>query len=177
MNSILFQYHKTPYGELKLASYEDKLCMCDWRYRKMREQIDKRVGEQLKAAFVEGNSAVIEAAQQQLQEYFTKKREDFDIPLLLAGSEFQQSVWEELLKIPYGQTETYLGLSGRLGDVKAIRAVAAANGANALSIIVPCHRIVGSDGKMTGYAGGTNTKRKLLELEGARQKELLLFED
>lgn len=177
MNAIIFQYHKTPFGEIKIASFGERLCMADWRYRKMREQIDGRVSQKLNAEFKEGSCGVIEETGKQLQEYFARKRRDFDIPLLLAGSDFQQKVWNELLKIPYGETETYLGLAERLGDTKAIRAAAAANGANAISIIVPCHRIVGSTGKLIGYAGGMNTKRKLLELEGARQKELLLFEE
>ena len=177
MSNIVFQYFKTLYGDLKIASFNGDLCMCDWRYRKMREVVDQRVCNTLNAVFKEGRSDIIEETKKQLQEYFAGERRDFDIPLLLAGSDFQKKVWETLLKIPYGKTETYLGLSERLGDTKAIRAVASANGANAISIIVPCHRIIGSDNKLVGYAGGTVTKRKLLELEGARQKELLLFED
>lgn len=176
MNNISYQYFKTSFGELKIASYEGHLCMCDWRYRKMREQIDQRISQQLGSEFKEGTSDVIEETKKQLEEYFSRSRRDFDIPLQFAGSDFQHRVWEELLKIPYGQTETYLGLSSRLGDIKAIRAVAGANGANAISIIVPCHRIIGSDGKLVGYAGGTTTKRKLLELENEKRKELLLFE-
>ena len=175
MAEIIFEYFQTPYGEMKLASFGDKLCMADWRYRKMREKIDRRLESGLDAEFTEGNSEIIDETKRQLNEYFQGKRKEFDIPLLFAGSDFQKKVWEELLKIPYGKTETYLGLSGRLGDTKAIRAVAAANGANAISIIVPCHRIVGSNGEMTGYAGGKNVKRKLLELEGNRKAELLLF--
>lgn len=177
MNYIFYQYYKTPFGELKIASSGSSLCMCDWRYRKMREQIDQRITKKSGNEFKEGNSDVIEETKRQLQEYFARERRDFDIPLLLGGSPFQQRVWEELLKIPYGQTETYLGLSLRLGDPKAIRAVAGANGANAISIIVPCHRIVGSNGEMVGYAGGMTAKRKLLELENEARKEMLLFED
>lgn len=89
------------------------------------------------------------------------------MPLLFCGSEFQQRVWEELQRIPYGKTISYLKLSRLLGDEKAIRAVATANGANAISILIPCHRVIGSKGELTGYAGGLNAKRRLLELEGA----------
>ncbi len=177
MNIILFQYFKTPFGELKIASYDGRLCMCDWRYRKMREQIDQRINQKLGTEFKERTSDIIEETKRQLNEYFARKRRDFDIPLQFVGSDFQQRVWKELLNIPYGQTETYLGLSSRLGDIKAIRAVATANGANALSIIVPCHRIIGSDGKLIGYAGGLITKHKLLELENEQRKELLLFDE
>ena len=83
----------------------------------------------------------------------------------MVGTEFQKSVWEELLKIPYGQTASYLELSRAIGNEKAVRAVANANGANAIGIIIPCHRIIGSDGSLTGYAGGLDVKRKLLEIE------------
>ena len=88
------------------------------------------------------------------------------MPLLLAGTRFQISVWEELQNIPYGTTCSYISLSRKLKNEKAIRAVASANGANAISIIVPCHRIIGADGSMTGYAGGIKAKKKLLEHEG-----------
>jgi len=92
---------------------------------------------------------------------------------LFVGSDFQKTVWEKLLTIPYGKTTSYLELSRMLGDEKAIRAVATANGANAISIIVPCHRVIGSDGSLTGYAGGLNAKQKLLQLEGMNFGEQL----
>jgi methylated-DNA-[protein]-cysteine S-methyltransferase len=101
----------------------------------------------------------------QLDEYFNLKREVFDLELDLQGTGFQKRVWAELLKIPFGKTISYKELSVRLGDVKAIRAVAAANGANPVSIIVPCHRVIGSDGSLTGYAGGLWRKRWLLDFE------------
>jgi methylated-DNA-[protein]-cysteine S-methyltransferase len=101
----------------------------------------------------------------QLDEYFNNKREAFDLKLDLKGTDFQKKVWEELLKIPFGKTISYKDLSLKLGNVKAIRAVAAANGANPVSIIVPCHRVIGSDGSLTGYAGGLWRKRWLLDLE------------
>ncbi len=103
----------------------------------------------------------------QLEEYFAQKRTSFDVPLLLCGSDFQKRVWQELLQVPYGTTISYLELSRKLGDEKAIRAVASANGANAISILVPCHRIIGSNGELTGYAGGLRAKKSLLQLEGA----------
>jgi len=142
----------------------------------MRESIDKRIKTALNADFSEESSAVVEKTKIQLTEYFNDKRKEFDIPLLFVGSEFQKSVWHKLLQIPHGNTETYLGLSKKLGNEKAIRAVASANGANAISIIVPCHRIIGSDGKLVGYAGGLVVKKKLLLLENALDKsQLSLF--
>jgi len=100
----------------------------------------------------------------------------FTIPLLLIGTEFQKKVWNELLQIPYGTTLSYLKLSQKIGDSKAVRAVANANGSNAISIIIPCHRIIGSNGKMIGYAGGIPIKEKLLALEmNAQNEQLNLF--
>jgi len=165
MNKIVINFFKTPVGELILGAFHEKLCLCDWRYRKMRPSIDKRIQIGLDASFEEGETAIMETAKHQLNEYFSADRMDFDVPLLMVGSPFQKTVWIELLKIPYGKTESYLGLSRKIGNEKAIRSVAAANGANAISILVPCHRIIGSDGKLTGYGGGLHTKRKLLQLE------------
>lgn len=166
-NNILISNFKTPYGELIIGDYQNQLCICDWRYRKMRNQIDKRIQEGLKAEYLEGTSEVIEDCKKQLNEYFKRERQVFDLPLLLVGTDFQKRVWEKLIEIPFGNTNSYLGLSKDLGDEKAIRAVATANGANAISIIIPCHRIIGSNGKLIGYAGGLPAKQKLLELEEA----------
>lgn len=158
-------YFKTAYGELILGSMDQNLCLCDWRYRKMRGAVDSRIQTCLNAVYQEGESEITDRAKAQLQQYFDGGRKGFDLPLLLAGSDFQKKVWNELLRIPFGKTESYAFLSRQIGDPNAIRAVASANGANALSIIVPCHRILGSDGSLTGYAGGLETKKKLLRLE------------
>lgn len=101
----------------------------------------------------------------QLDEYFAKERKEFDLPLMFVGTGFQKSVWNALLSIPYGKTESYGALAARLGRPTAVRAVAGANGANAISIIVPCHRVIGSDHSLTGYGGGIEAKKYLLELE------------
>lgn len=164
---ILIQNLTTPVGELTLGAYRGELCLADWRYRSMREKIDARIKAELQADFAEGSDPLLENTARQLDEYFEGTRKSFDLPLRLCGSEFQKKVWGQLQKVPFGETETYLGLSREMGDEKAIRAVASANGANAISIIVPCHRVVGSDGSLTGYAGGISAKRKLLQHEGA----------
>ena len=109
----------------------------------------------------------------QLQEYFEGKRTDFSFKINPSGTDFQQKVWQELLNIPYGKTCSYLDLSKKIGDVKAIRAVASANGKNPLWIVVPCHRIIGSDGSLTGYAGGLWRKKWLLEHENPVKQESL----
>lgn len=107
----------------------------------------------------------LKSAVKQLQEYFDLKRTTFDLKLQLNGTDFQQKVWNELQKIPFGKSISYLELSKKLGDAKAIRAVANANGKNPLSIVIPCHRVIGSDGSLTGYSGGLHRKKWLLEFE------------
>lgn len=163
---IKIQYYHSPCGELILGSYDHHLCLCDWRYRKARLAIDARLQKGLKAQYKEEKSPVTDKAISQLNEYFDKKRTSFDLPLLFVGSDFQKKVWETLLQIPYGKLETYKGLSNRLYNPKAVRAVAAANGANSISLIVPCHRVIGSNKQLVGYAGGIQAKTKLLQLEG-----------
>ena len=116
---------------------------------------------------------VLEEAISQLNGYFDGKRTDFTFKLNPSGTEFQQKVWKGLLEIPFGKTMSYLELSKKLGDVKAIRAVASANGKNPLWIVVPCHRVIGTDGSLTGYAGGLWRKKWLLEHENpSKQQEL-----
>ena len=165
MNIINIQIHKSPVGELLLGSYNGKLCLLDFKYRRMRTTIDNRLQVGLNAEYVEKSSAVIEQTIIQLKEYFDGERKNFDIPLLTIGTDFQKSVWQGLLKIPYGTTASYLELSKNIGNEKAVRAVASANGANAIGILIPCHRIIGSNGDLVGYAGGLPAKKKLLELE------------
>jgi methylated-DNA-[protein]-cysteine S-methyltransferase len=109
----------------------------------------------------------------QLNEYFEGKRNDFDFEINPKGTEFQQKVWKELLTIPFGKTMSYLDLSKKLGDVKAIRAVASANGKNPLWIVIPCHRVIGTNGSLTGYAGGLWRKKWLLEHESPSQQQTL----
>ena len=115
----------------------------------------------------------LEECVRQLKEYFEGERTYFDLKINPEGTEFQQKVWDALQKIPYGQTRSYLELSQLLGDAKAIRAVANANGKNPLWIVVPCHRVIGSDGSLTGYAGGLHRKQWLLEHESPYKQQRL----
>jgi methylated-DNA-[protein]-cysteine S-methyltransferase len=165
MNQINIQYYKTNYGEFILGSYDGKLCMVDFRYRKMRKTVDNRIKNALNAEFIEQDDEILQKTRVQLDEYFNMKRREFDIPIQMVGTDFQKSVWEALLKVPYGTTSTYLQLAKKIGNEKAVRAVANANGANAIGIIIPCHRIIGTNGELTGYAGGLPLKKRLLELE------------
>ncbi len=171
-NTISIRYYQSPVGELILGDYQNQLCLCDWHYRKMRSEVDNRILKGLQAEFIEEQTPLLTETQKQLDAYFDKKSTAFDLPLLLVGTAFQQTVWKALQQIDYGKTQTYLGLSKQLNNPKAIRAVASANGANAISIIIPCHRIIGSNQELVGYAGGLSAKKKLLALEQGSQLEL-----
>lgn len=184
MTPIFTMRYASPCGEMLLASRAGRLCLCDWAkrgessapLRRLRSafrtecvdvaEASRQSGEGTVAG-EEASRAVLTSALQQLDEYFDGRRKAFDIPLLHVGTAFQQRVWEALPAVPYGTTVSYGDLSARLGRREAVRAVAGAVGANAISIFVPCHRIVGADGTLTGYAGGIEVKRFLLALEGA----------
>ena len=166
-NIVKTKRYESPCGTLLLGSFNDKLCLCDWQVEKHRDHVDKRLKRVLQADFEDSSSAVIEKAIVLLYEFFAGKRKKFDLPLLFVGTNFQKKVWNELLKIPYGKTVSYGEMASRIGMPRAVRAVANANGANAISIFVPCHRVIGSDGSLTGYGGGLAAKKKLLDLETA----------
>ena len=116
---------------------------------------------------VSPNDAKVLNVFKQLKEYFSRERKEFNLPLEILGTDFQKKVWDELKKIPYGETISYGELAARIGDKNKMRAVAAANGANPLPIVIPCHRVIGADGSLTGYGGGLDVKQKLLEMEGS----------
>ncbi len=165
-NVIKTKRYESPCGVLLLGSFGDKLCLCDWQVEKHRSHVDKRLKRILRAEFEEATSEVSDQAVLQLDEFFAGKRREFDVPLLFAGTDFQKTVWNELLKIPFGKTISYGEMAQRIGLPKAVRAVANANGANSMSIFAPCHRVIGSDRSLTGYGGGLAAKQMLLELEG-----------
>jgi methylated-DNA-[protein]-cysteine S-methyltransferase len=121
----------------------------------------------------EGDDPVLTECARQLGEYFEGKRREFDLPLAAAGSDFQKSVWREIARIPFGETISYAELARRAGAAGSARAAGAATGHNPLSVVVPCHRVVGSDGSLTGYAGGLERKTRLLEIEGALTGSLI----
>ena len=124
---------------------------------------------------VQQTHPILSEAINQLQQYFNSERKEFDLPLKQSGTEFQQRVWSELTKIPFSKTMSYLNLSKKVGDVKAIRAVGTTNGKNKIAIVVPCHRVIGENGKLTGYAGGLWRKEWLLDFESPN-KQVALFQ-
>ena len=169
-NTVFIQEYKSPWGILLLGVYKQQLVLCDWKYRKQRNRIDARIKNGLQATYTYQSSQLHQRVIQELEQYGQGLTKEFNIPLLPVGTEFQKKVWEELVKIAFGKTVSYLDLSKKLGDEKAIRAVATANAANALSIFIPCHRVVASNGDLQGYAGGLQVKKKLLELESSQMQ-------
>ena len=164
-NLILTELYSSPCGDLVLGSFGEALCLCNWVEEKHPLRVNYRLRILLDAEMRVGGSDITREAARQLDEYFQGRRRVFDIPLRFAGTAFQEIVWRGLLEIPYGHTVSYGELAERLGMPKAVRAVANANGANAISIFAPCHRVVGSDGSLTGYGGGIEAKKFLLDLE------------
>jgi methylated-DNA-[protein]-cysteine S-methyltransferase len=153
---MYYCYLATPIGELLLAGDEDALCLVSFPGGSMRRDPEDDWIY---------NEKPFAAVRQQLTEYFDGERKDFDVPLRLSGTEFQLSVLEALQGIPYGETTSYSDIAQRIGRPKAVRAVGAANGRNPIPIIVPCHRVIGSHGDLTGFGGGLDTKEALLRLE------------
>ena len=162
---VKLQCYNSPCGEIILGSIGNELCLCDWNEKPCAEKNKRRIVRILNAEFCEESSDVIKLTIKELNEYLAGERKAFDIPLRLVGSEFQQSVWKALLNIPYGETRTYMQIASMVNNCEGVRAAAQAIGANPISIIVPCHRVIGSDGTLTGFAGGLDAKQYLLALE------------
>ncbi len=159
---------QTPLGEM-LACVSDKgLSLFEFTDRKKYDKQINGLKKQLKTEIVSGNHPFLEMLQTQTDEYFTRKKKDFDIPLFLVGTEFQKTVWNALLEIPYGKTVAYSDIANRIEKPKAVRAVANATGANKIAIIIPCHRVIGKNGTLTGYAGGLDKKTFLLGVENVK---------
>lgn len=155
----------TPLGKMIACANFEGICLLEFIDREGLEKQKLQLKEDLKTDFIDGENNHLANLEIQLNEYFDKKRTVFELPLVMTGTAFQKNVWGTLLEIPFGKTMTYNELSHKLGEPKAIRAVAGANGANKIAILIPCHRVIGSDGSLTGYAGGIWRKRWLLELE------------
>jgi methylated-DNA-[protein]-cysteine S-methyltransferase len=153
---MYYSYLDTPIGELLLAGDDDALCLVGFPEGSMRKDPEPDWIY---------NEKPFAAARQQLTEYFAGQRREFDLSLRLSGTEFQMSVLRALQQIPYGETTSYAEIAERVGRPKAVRAVGAANGRNPIPIIVPCHRVIGSHGELTGFGGGLDTKEALLRLE------------
>jgi len=161
---MYYCYVDTPIGELLLAGEDDALSMIGFPKGSMRRDPEPDWIY---------NEKPLANARKQLDEYFKGARKDFDLPLRLGGTEFQVSVLKALQNIPYGETVSYGEIAKRIGRPKAVRAVGAANGRNPIPIVVPCHRVIGSGGDLTGFGGGLDTKEALLRLEAENTQDLL----
>ena len=162
---MLYDIYTSPVGDMVLGAAGERLCLCDWLSGRHMESMKRKTERKPDCEAESGNSIVLEMAKAQLDEYFAGKRREFSVPLSLKGTDFQKEVWNALAKIPYGTTVSYGWLAAHIGRPQAVRAVANANGANRISIFLPCHRVIGKDGSLTGYSGGIDVKRQLLQLE------------
>lgn len=165
MNQIHIQFYRSNNTDFIMGCFENQLCLMDFSYRKMRAAVDRRLQQGLQAEFIEQDNALLQATRQQVDEYLAADRRQFDLPLLMVGSDFQKSVWAALRQLPYGSTCSYSELALQIGRDSAVRAVATANAANALMMIIPCHRVIAANGGLGGYAGGLPLKKRLLALE------------
>jgi AraC family transcriptional regulator of adaptative response/methylated-DNA-[protein]-cysteine methyltransferase len=156
----------TPLGPMLAGATEDGLCLLEFTDRRMLETQLKRLYGYLKAPTFPGSNSHLEQIDRELAEYFAGTRREFSVPLVTPGTDFQKSVWNELARIPYGITRSYDDIAKNLGKAGAQRAVGKANGDNRIAIVIPCHRVIRSDGTLSGYGGGVWRKKKLLELEG-----------
>lgn len=155
---LAFMYMPSPVGRLKLVATDSALVAVIWDNENPKRVRQAELVEQL-------DHPILLDAQQQLNEYFQGQRQTFELPLDFEGTEFQKKVWQALLNIPFGETRSYRQIAEQVGSPKAVRAVGAANGQNPISIIAPCHRVIGSSGKLVGFAGGLDNKEILLKLE------------
>jgi AraC family transcriptional regulator of adaptative response/methylated-DNA-[protein]-cysteine methyltransferase len=162
---ICLTHIDTPVGKMRAGATDDGICLFDFQYRRSIDSIMKRIETLSGKKFTEGMHPHFQLLEQQIGEYFTGLRKEFDLPLHLLGTVFQKSVWTGLHQIPYGETRSYKHQSIFLGNEKAIRAVAGANGENGIAIIIPCHRVIGENGSLTGYGGGLQRKKWLLDHE------------
>lgn len=162
--SCVYKIISSPVGKLKLIGSDKGLAAILWENDNPR-----RV--RIKTATADEHHPVLLEAERQLAEYFADKRKSFSLKLDPVGTKFQNDVWRQLSAIPFGETRTYAEIAQKLGNPRASRAVGAANGRNPISIVVPCHRVIGSSGKLTGFAGGLEAKARLLDLENTARRK------
>ncbi len=171
MKTIITKIIPSPVGDLFAGADDKEIFILEFTNTN-KEPIEeilknkkKKYDKAFNASLISGENETLNKLQLQLNEYFDKKRKYFDLPLHINGTDFQKSVWDALLKIPYGRTISYQKQAENIGKIKAVRAVANANGANKIVIVIPCHRVIGKNGTLTGFGGGLWRKKLLLELE------------
>lgn len=167
MEIIYRKIIQTPLGEMAACAINQGICLLEFTDRKNFDNQFISLSKALKSDIKDGEHSHFIQLEKELKEYFEGKRTKFDVPLYITGTQFQEKVWQLLREIPMGEIRTYKQQSEFLGNPKAIRAVGTANGINKIAILIPCHRVIGSNGELVGYAGGIWRKQKLLELEKA----------
>lgn len=161
----------TPLGPMVAGAVDDALCLLEFADRRMLETQIVRLQKHLECVFVPGTHEVLDRLAEELESYFGGGETEFSVPLVTPGTPFQQQVWTNLRAIPAGTTKSYAEIATEIGRPSAVRAVARANGDNRIAILIPCHRVIGADGKLTGYGGGLWRKKRLLDVEAARGTE------
>lgn len=159
----------TPLGPMIAGATDDAVCLLEFADRRMLPTQIRRLHQRLNCLFVPGRNAALDRLTSELEEYFNGKRTRFSVPVETPGTAFQRAVWRALVEIQYGETTSYGELAERLGRPTAVRAVARANGDNRIAVLIPCHRVIGKDGELTGYGGGLWRKRRLLDVETGRR--------
>lgn len=159
---LYLQHLNTPLGVMIAGATDKGLCLLEYHDRALLHKELNDLQNLLNATIIEKTNKFIEQTRHELGEYFAGIRKTFDVPLVLVGTDFQVRVWKSIARIPYGVTISYLEQAGSIGSIRSIRAVAHANGSNRISIIIPCHRVIGKDGNLTGYGGGIERKRFLI---------------
>lgn len=172
---IVYCNFESPLGEMIAGATETGVCFLEWHDRGGVERIKERVIKRYPAQLEEGSNRYLKLLNSELEKYFQGKLEKFSVPVDVKGTPFELRDWEQLMKIPYGTTISYGELARRMGNVNASRAVGRANGANYLSIVIPCHRVIEANGKLRGYGGGLWRKQYLIELETGAQPATLDF--
>jgi AraC family transcriptional regulator of adaptative response/methylated-DNA-[protein]-cysteine methyltransferase len=155
----------TPIGEMIAGATVDGICLLEFHDRKILPNEYKDLTRLLNTTIEEGENKHLRLLRKQLKEYFGGKRKEFTVPLITPGTDFQQAVWKELLNIKFGTTRSYQAQAMAMNSPDSVRAVANANGLNRIAIVIPCHRVIGSDGSLTGYGGGLTRKRWLIDHE------------
>jgi AraC family transcriptional regulator of adaptative response/methylated-DNA-[protein]-cysteine methyltransferase len=164
-NNIYFTQFDTPLGKMLACAADKGICLLEFADRDILDDELKQLTKLFDAKIIKESNNLLDVLKKQLNEYFEGKRQEFTVPLFVKGTEFQESVWRALQTIPYGSTFSYKQQAEAINRPKAVRAVANANGINKIPIIIPCHRVIGSDGSLTGYGGGLWRKKWLLDLE------------
>ena len=167
-SSIWINRIATPLGSMIVGVHDNGLCLLEFAERRMLDTQLKRLTQRMGRVFLPGDHPMMEQVRQELEAYFNGSLRTFTVPVISPGTVFQESVWQALREIPYGETRSYAAVAARIGHDDAVRAVGRANGDNRIAIIIPCHRVVGADGELTGYGGGLWRKEYLLAMEQAQ---------